>query len=276
MLTHKKPIVVENHLFYVEIYTFRHHLSSASLINYYTILGVATAAKQAEIKTAFKKLALKYHPDKNPNNPQAEEDFKKINEAYQTLGNENKRWAYNQKLYAQQAQQPKQSQQTSNGSQFSTPGNATTYNKYTFTAPNTAAGDYASQGKYYEQPRPKKKERPTDTYILALTLFIIIATAALLFGFMMNSIAAKDHYRNALLLYEAEDYPTALIQLDKALEFQADLADAYILKGDIHMKIERYSRAVIDFNKAIKLSETPSLELIKKRDFSKVLAKQNE
>ena len=59
--------------------------------DYYKILGVNKNATDAEIKSAFRKLALQYHPDKNPDNPQAEEMFKEINEAYQVLSDPEKR-----------------------------------------------------------------------------------------------------------------------------------------------------------------------------------------
>ncbi|EFW39185.1 J domain-containing protein [Treponema phagedenis] len=62
--------------------------------DYYKILGVSATASDDEIKKAFRNKALKYHPDKNPNNPRAEEEFKKINEAYSVLSDENKRAAY--------------------------------------------------------------------------------------------------------------------------------------------------------------------------------------
>ncbi|WP_053955898.1 DnaJ C-terminal domain-containing protein [Inediibacterium massiliense] len=64
--------------------------------DYYQILGVEKEASQGEIKSTYRKLAKKYHPDANPNNKEAEEKFKSINEAYEVLGDEEKRKKYDQ------------------------------------------------------------------------------------------------------------------------------------------------------------------------------------
>ncbi|MDH3394494.1 MAG: DnaJ domain-containing protein, partial [Desulfobulbaceae bacterium] len=63
-------------------------------MDYYKLLGVAKSATAAEIKKAYRKLALKYHPDRNPDNKQAEEQFKKISEAYAVLSDPEKRQQY--------------------------------------------------------------------------------------------------------------------------------------------------------------------------------------
>lgn len=70
------------------------------LMNFYEILGVSENATQEEIKATYRAKALEFHPDRNPNNPKAEETFKKINSAYEVLGNPEKRAAYNQQLHA--------------------------------------------------------------------------------------------------------------------------------------------------------------------------------
>jgi curved DNA-binding protein len=64
------------------------------LADYYSILGVSKTASADEIKKAFRKLAVKYHPDKNAGNKDAEEKFKQINEAYEVLSDETKRKKY--------------------------------------------------------------------------------------------------------------------------------------------------------------------------------------
>src|SRR5215210_3897718 len=62
--------------------------------DYYEVLGVSKTAGEAEVKAAFRKLAMTYHPDKNPGDKNAEIKFKDINEAYQVLSDGQKRAAY--------------------------------------------------------------------------------------------------------------------------------------------------------------------------------------
>src|SRR3954471_21360226 len=62
--------------------------------DYYEVLGVNKDASEDEIKKSYRKLAMKHHPDRNPDNPKAEEHFKEAKEAYEILTDANKRAAY--------------------------------------------------------------------------------------------------------------------------------------------------------------------------------------
>ena len=65
-------------------------------IDYYKILGVDKSASQDDVKKAYKKLARKYHPDLNPNDPDAHRKFQEINEANEVLSDPEKRKKYDQ------------------------------------------------------------------------------------------------------------------------------------------------------------------------------------
>ena len=66
------------------------------MADYYQILGINKQATENEIKKAYRKQALKYHPDRNPNNPEAEKKFKEVSEAYEVLSDANKKQIYDQ------------------------------------------------------------------------------------------------------------------------------------------------------------------------------------
>lgn len=68
--------------------------SNVEKIDYYEVLDVQRDCSDQELKTAYRRLAMQYHPDRNPNNPAAEEKFKQASEAYQVLSDPQKRAAY--------------------------------------------------------------------------------------------------------------------------------------------------------------------------------------
>ena len=66
--------------------------------DYYDVLGVSKSANKDELKKAYRKLAMKYHPDRNPDDSQAAEKFKELSEAYEILSDDQKRQTYDLSL----------------------------------------------------------------------------------------------------------------------------------------------------------------------------------
>ena len=62
--------------------------------DFYEVLGVDKGTDAAELKKAYRRVAMKFHPDRNPDDPKAEEKFKEANEAYEVLSDDQKRAAY--------------------------------------------------------------------------------------------------------------------------------------------------------------------------------------
>ncbi len=94
-------------------------------IDYYNVLGISKKASQSEVKKAYRKLARKYHPDVNPNDPEAERRFKQINEAHEVLGNADNRKKYDEYgkdwQHAEEIEKAKKAQQQ-RGYQYQTSG----------------------------------------------------------------------------------------------------------------------------------------------------------
>ncbi|MEY4325279.1 MAG: hypothetical protein RIS24_1450, partial [Verrucomicrobiota bacterium] len=71
-------------------------MAASNKRDYYEVLGVERDATPEQMKKAYRKLAVQYHPDKNPGNKEAEEKFKELGEAYEALNDPQKRAAYDQ------------------------------------------------------------------------------------------------------------------------------------------------------------------------------------
>lgn len=123
--------------------------------DYYKILGVEKTATDEQIKKAYRNLAFKYHPDKNPGDKNAEEMFKKINEAYSVLGDSSKRKQYDS-----------YGSSYSSGSYGSNNGRGSTYSGGTY-------GDYGdfwermyeeARRRQYQQTQSSSQRQSEDPY----------------------------------------------------------------------------------------------------------------
>ena len=135
-----------------------------AFIDYYKILGISKKATEKEIKTAYRKLARKYHPDLNPNNKEAELKFKEINEANEVLSNSENRKKYDKygkdwkhgEAY-EKAQSEQQYQQQSRQQDFS--------NKEFSDFFESMFGERSSSARYAHSPKFKGQDYNAELHL---------------------------------------------------------------------------------------------------------------
>jgi curved DNA-binding protein len=126
--------------------------------NYYEILGVNSNASPEEIKMAFRRLARRYHPDVNPNNKAAEEQFKQINEAYDVLSDQTKKQQYDLQFFGV-SRRSKIPRTGSNGKRdFDFPD----FGDFNDFVTRVRQGDYGDDRERY-RPRNTEAYRPSTT-----------------------------------------------------------------------------------------------------------------
>ncbi|SIT89601.1 J domain-containing protein [Pontibacter indicus] len=225
--------------------------------NLYSILGVDPTATAQEIKLAYKRLALKYHPDRNPDNARAEELFKVVNDAYQTLSDPGKRARYDMRLQylREQRQAIRQHQPYHNA-------------RYRQTRPPAPV----SERHYQNIPRREGRRFVRKDLYITLGFFAFMFVFSVLLKSTMDYITGEDRYKTALSYIEHGKYSSAHSLLTDAIYFRPKHADAYLTRASISMNVyENYRSAVEDLNQVIALQDRPSAEVFMMR--GKSLAK---
>ncbi|MCC9165300.1 J domain-containing protein [Pontibacter harenae] len=243
--------------------------------NFYTILGISSSATTHEIKLAYKKLALQYHPDRNPGDAQSEERFKLVNTAYQTLSDAGKRAIYDMKLQILREQSHILQQQAYQNA------------RYYQTRPPASV----SERHYRNIPRQQKRRFSRKDWYITVAFVGGILLFSFLLKVTMDYISGEENYKSALTFMAEGKYSSAHSFLTDAIHFQPDHAEAYLTRASIEMNVyENYEAAVRDLNQAIALQENVAGETyfmrgkclsklsrykMAERDFSQALQKDS-
>jgi curved DNA-binding protein CbpA len=210
--------------------------------NYYQILGVGVRAGQAEIKAAYKKLALQYHPDRHQGSAAYEEKFKKILEAYQTLSDSRKKDRYDMSLFYQAV-----------GGSLGKSAEGSPDAAYR-NVPRTPRGrddeEYrrrkAEREAYREFAGPPPDKRITPhTIAIALLILSCFIMISWWLGYAMNHHMARKHMAEG-------DFVTAL-------EFDDEYAEAYHARFLATARINANPSFLLgDLNLAIRFADEPN------------------
>jgi curved DNA-binding protein CbpA len=196
---------------------------------------VPTTADTREIKKAYKKLAIQYHPDKHRGNTYYEEKFKQVNEAYQVLSNPHKRAVYDLKLQYLLRERLRHSAHQHQ-------------HRYRYQEPVRRP---ASVSERYYHNIPKTRFVKRDWYIVSV-IFAGIIMLSLLLKLLMDHIAARENFKQAIECLDQRQWSQAHSFLSEAIQFKGDYAEAYLKRAYIEMEIYRdYQAALPDLDAAI-------------------------
>lgn len=210
------------------------------MVNYYHVLGLSEEATPAEIKAAFKRLAVKYHPDKHPDRPEMEEKFKEINQANQILSDPYEKARFDLRLKYQQFTD-----------------NRPIHHPYTNPNPRRRPNP-----RYYQTKVDYKKNALATAYAFGITFLI----AALVMSVVWTKKAYDNHqlekemvsrrasFEVAKNKFDSGSYETAFELIDNLnyfrseeadmKEFKNTMIDEMIRKGNLSFRAGNYEAAI--------------------------------
>ncbi|MBL6449046.1 J domain-containing protein [Fulvivirga sp. 29W222] len=193
--------------------------------NYYHILGLDNFASQSEIKSAYRRLAKKYHPDKNSGDPDSEEKFKRVNKAYKVLTNPAKKPSYDQLL------------------------------KQQIAAPNSP--NYAPRQSHYTTE--KRKYTPT-AWMLARVFIIAFIMAIILIPIGLIYKSSITSYERGMEALQKQEYYQSLNHFDRAITtFGGRAVEAGIEGGKICIyNLHNYEQGLYFVNRGLEHAERQS------------------
>lgn len=226
--------------------------------NYYNILEVTTTADAREIRMAYKKLAVLYHPDKHQGNSFFEEKFKQVNEAYQVLSNPHKRAVYDLKLQFLLRERVRQS---------------ANQQRVRYQEPVRRPAS-VSERYYHKIPQTRFVKR--DWYIVAM-IFAGILVLSLLLRLAMDQVAARENFEEAMECLDQQQWRQAHRFLSEAIYFKRDYAEAYMKRAYIEMEIYRnYQAALPDLDAVIDHAEEKTAQMYYLRGMCHAAMQHNE
>ena len=211
-------------------------------------------ASDQEIKRAFKRLAVRFHPDKNPNDPQAEDNFKRINAAYQILSNVIAKSQYDRML---RGGSPTSNQNT-NETYYYQGKKVTPNSRKRPINPQQQAQREAARQRNEEIRVKRKAYNALYNKKATLLVFFVFGSLFVLLS-SYNQFNTKYHYYYALEAYNLKQNEKALLELQDVFRYDENYAPAHFLIAKILFEHNRLSLSLEYFDKAIDNLDDPNM-----------------
>lgn len=206
-------------------------------------MGVSPNSTEAEIKAAYKKLALKHHPDRNQGSKKSEEIFKQIVEAYTTLSNQSLRRDYDLKLLFEMEKSRRK------------PTQADPFVKRNYGVPDMPPPPSKASAKQREENEKAKAAEKADSKAFMLFLTIFVCGIVGLLAFWAIDAYKRKEAKSLLI----NNKPEAAIRVD------AEYADAWLALGKQYFLSQKYLQAEGAYTKCIKFQENSTKAPYKER-----------
>jgi curved DNA-binding protein CbpA len=222
--------------------------------NHYQVLGVSATASAQEIKLAYKRLAIQFHPDKHGGSTQFEEQFKAVSAAYQVLSDPARRASYDQQLraVALRAEEARRQQQ------YRAQG------QHVYGAPMPPPMPLRTRrpaGSTERHYRTIPKRRPSFTrrdYLLTAGLFLLLLLFVVSVKVTMDHVSAVSNYEKGLRAYTARQWSTAHAYFSEAIHFKPHYTNALRRRAEIEQLVYRnYKAARTDYKVALDKDNSP-------------------
>jgi len=221
--------------------------------SHYHVLGVSATAPAAEIKLAYKRLAVRFHPDKHGGSTQFEEQFKAVNAAYHVLGDPGRRASYDYQLLQEvrRAEEARRQQQYRPQSQhvYGVPMPP--------PAPLRTRRPAGSAERHYQRIPKQRTQFTRRDYLLTAALFVLGLLFVVAVKVTMDHVTAVSDYEDGVQAYGRREWSAAHSYLSEALHFKPEYGQALRRRGEIEqLMFQDYRAARSDYYAALNASKS--------------------